>query len=106
MLVVLTNDSDMGSNDGANLLSADVADVVAYLNESPRHAVEVHGHNSQRVVAVFRGASDLPTNFYVQELPLEEPDADGGTWTAQEAVEAAVHMLDSPAGWAFAPGVS
>lgn len=93
LTVYLTNDTDMGApkNDPVEMTRDQV---VSYLNQDPRHAVIVIVCGpSDDQVAVFRGASDQPNNFYVQVLPLEEPDADGGDWTASEALDEALDTV-------------
>ncbi len=91
MEIIFTNDTDMGDKTkGTRFDDAPIEDVVTYLNESPRNAVILNE------VAIFRGASDEPDNFFYADLPLEDlNDVDGGDLTAAQAVEAAL----DPEGW-------
>jgi hypothetical protein len=87
--VQFTDDSEMGSTP-PSYTSSSMQEIVRYLNSSPRNAVIVQS-NTGFDIAVFRGASDSLDNFYVQPLPLDEPDADGGSWSAQEAMQVAMN---------------
>lgn len=89
LMAEFTDDGSMGSN-SPNFTPTDEASVLQYLASSPRHAVIVQSVSGE-AVAVFRGASDEPTNFFIQALPLEDMnDADGGEWTAEEALQEAL----------------
>ncbi len=80
-------------------------EAVDYLNADPRMAlvitsvtvgVRVHplipnGHH----IAVFRGAAETSDNFFYQELPLSNPDADGGDLDAETAIAYALDALCS-----------
>ena len=84
LMVCVTNDEEMGEPE--KFIKLSVYEVENYLKASPRHAVVINHNNME--IAVWRGASEELNNFFVQALPLEEPDADGGDWTAAEAIEA------------------
>jgi len=90
-----TNDSDLAAEP---VVEATPAEVVAYLNESPRHAVVLVGSEDEvfgkvtfeQALYVLRGASEALDNFYYGHMPAEDPnDADGGDVDALEAVRAA-----------------
>lgn len=83
MKACFTDDSNMG--DPTKFQDTTPADLVTYLNANPRNAVVVDLDDRQ--VAIFRGASEDLDNFYYQDLPLEDPDANGGDLTAQQAVD-------------------
>lgn len=87
--ICFTNDSEMGDADNDEVIfeQASLERVQTYLEADPRHAV-VLGDEDGTKWAIFRGASDASNNFFVQGLPLDDPgDADGGEWTAREALE-------------------
>ena len=78
---------------------------VAYLNADPLNAlVVINVTVNKRVhpmlpnghyIAVFRGAAETPDNFFYQETPLTEPDADGGDLDAETALALALDALCS-----------
>ena len=85
--VCRTNDSEMDAPSEFKRLKKSM--IVSYLNQNPRNAVVIDKDGVQ--IAVFRGASDEPNNFYTQVLPLEDPnDADGGEYTAEQAIDFAL----------------
>ncbi len=90
-----TNDSDLAAEP---VVEATPTEVVAYLNESPRHAVVLVGSECkvfgkvtfEPALFVLRGASEKLDNFYYGHMPAEDPnDSDGGDIDALEAVRAA-----------------
>ncbi len=86
MRALFTNDSDMGeAAEAGSFEERTKAEIAAYLNADPRHAAVVDTGDLQ--IAVFRGADDGPASFYTQALPIDEPDADGGDWTAAAALD-------------------
>lgn len=76
---------DQMNDPGSEYREYSVLELETYLSEQVLNAVVVsHGG---RETAVFRGASEDLSNFYTQDLPLEDPgDAEGGDWTAREAL--------------------
>jgi hypothetical protein len=89
--VALTNDTDMGElSTVGQFKMIPLVDVENYLNVNPRHAAVLD--RTDHHVAVFRGASDEPTNFYVARLPVEDPgEADFGDLTAGDALQEALN---------------
>lgn len=88
MLTCFTNDDEMGPlREDTDFIDRKTAEVVAYLNADPRNAVVLNNQLAQ--MAVWRGASEQLNNFYWQDLPLEDPDSNGGDLTAEEAIEQA-----------------
>lgn len=109
IMTVKTNDGDL-SNLNLAIISSPIRilikdrvdpqiyqlnDLIAYLNESPRHAIVITGlaeESSQCAVYVLRGAGEDLNNFYWGSYPVEDP-ADGGDLTAEEAVDLALDLL-------------
>lgn len=81
---LFTNDAEVGDPSGVyvSVLFETACDV---LNADPRNAL-VAETDSGKKIAIFRSASDEADSFYLQELPIYEPDADGGNLTASEAL--------------------
>ncbi len=77
------------------------AEVVAYLNASPRHAVvvsnltEASGEcEAQTPQYLLRGANDGLQSFWFGPMPAEDPgDASGGDLDAEAALTAALDAL-------------
>ena len=85
----LTNDHDMGTP--TKFVAWSFYAALKYLLKSPRHAVVLKSPEGK--VAVFCGASDGPSNYYVSTFPMDDPnDADGGDWTARSALQEACGM--------------
>ncbi len=72
-----------------------VEEVETFLNADPANAVVVTGFTEAEEdsvtsidpMYVIRGASEALDNFYIGAIPAEDPnDADGGSWTAAEAL--------------------
>jgi hypothetical protein len=90
VLASLTNDEQMGRP--ARFSHYTKEELLTHLKASPRNAVvlqviSLEGEDMDlQEVAVWCGASDEANNYYTQVLPLDEPDADGGNLTAEEAL--------------------
>ncbi len=95
--VAFTDDSQMGAQAEGDFKSATREQIISYLNQSPRNAVVINvgtavGFEDAEKIAVFCGAAESPDNYFYQALPLEEPDADGGDLTAEQAVDEVLAM--------------
>ena len=82
---ILTTQGDPNPETGA-ASSMSMADVVAWLEADRETHMAVITSADGELVAVWCGASGERSNYYLQPLPLDEPDADGGDLTAQQAV--------------------
>ena len=95
-----TNDIELGD---FPQIPVPVADVVNYLNASPRNAIVITDLDeaSGECVAgspvyVLRGAGEDLNNFYFGPFPAEDPgDANGGDLTAEQALAEALDALCS-----------
>jgi hypothetical protein len=88
-----TNDEEMGTAHGA-AVTRDAQEALDWLKREPTNAVilGMDPGDPCQGVAVFCGAAYDVGNYWVQALPLEEPDADGGDWTAEQAMLVAAGM--------------
>lgn len=87
--------TDQNLDENQNRATRPWREVEAYLNENPRHAVVLHAGKDDYFdlisydppLYVLRGASEELNNFYYGTMPAEDPnDAEGGTYTAEEAL--------------------
>lgn len=100
-----TDDSRMGTPKMPAPEEMTITQTLDYLTNDPRHALvivdvdipttaNVTGYYVTNDVAVFRGASGRPDNYYVATTPMEDPgDVLGGCWDAQNALTCALHVL-------------
>jgi hypothetical protein len=78
-----------------------VQTVIDYLDADPRHAIVITAFEDdgedikvEPPTYVLRGASERDDNFYIGPFPADDPgNADGGSWTADEALAYALNGL-------------